>query len=100
MREKLSTLNYNERAWAIDLISYINKISSDDSIIKRAGGEFSIRGGGQSLFPDVILFGDKGTGNILQGWELKMPDTSINDSELISNAIEKAERLGLRSFLV
>lgn len=97
---KLAELNYNERSWAIDLISYINKIIDEDSSIKRAGGEFSLRGDGQTLFPDVILFGDKGTGNILQGWELKMPDTPIGDSELFTNAKEKATRLGLNSFLL
>ena len=99
MTNSPSTLKYNERSWAIDVISFINSICSNEHNIKRAGGEFSIRGG-QTLFPDVILFGDKGNGNILQGWELKMPDTPINDQDLIENAIEKAQRLGLTSFLV
>ena len=54
---KPAELKYNERSWAIDIISYINNYVDSDSIIKRAGGEFSISGGGQALFPDVILFG-------------------------------------------
>lgn len=76
-------LKYNERAWAIDVISYINSIVSDDSSIKRAGGEFSLHGNGQALFPDILLFGGNGISEVLQGWELKMPDTSIDDKLFI-----------------
>lgn len=95
-----SKLQYNERAWAIDLISAINKSISTGENIQRASGEFSLGGSGQTLFPDVILFGNASNGSILQGWELKMPDTAIDDAELLNNAAEKALRLGLNSFLV
>lgn len=47
-----------------------------------------------------MLYGDIGFGLVRQGWELKMPDTHINDVELIKNAQEKASRLNLNSFLV
>ena len=57
-------------------------------------------GRGQALFPDLLLFGDRGTGHILQGWELKMPDTPIDNIEFYENAKEKAMRLGLSSFLL
>ena len=97
---KKPKLQYNERSWAIDLISATNKILTPNDIIQRAGGEFSLGGSGQTLFPDVILFGNASNGSILQGWELKMPDTAIDDEELLQNAIEKAHRLGLNSFLV
>ncbi|MPL59586.1 hypothetical protein SDC9_05140 [bioreactor metagenome] len=97
---KNTGLNYNERSWAIDLISYLNSLVAVDDSIKRFGGEYSLISSGQALFPDVLLFGDSGTGNILQGWELKMPDTSIDDVEFIENATEKAKRLGLNSFLL
>ena len=52
------------------------------------------------MFPDVLLFGDKSTNMILQGWELKMPDTKIDDPELLSNATKKAQALKLDSFLL
>jgi hypothetical protein len=97
---KPAELKYNERSWAIDLISHINQIIPDAGIINRAGGEFSLVGRGQALFPDVLLFGDHGTGHILQGWELKMPDTPIDNVEFYENAKEKAMRLGLSSFLL
>lgn len=92
-------LNYNERAWAIDLISEINihcRLAGDK--IWRASGERGLKANGQqTLFPDVLLHGSSG---VLHGWELKMPDTDINDSEFIKNAKKKAEMLGSYSFLL
>lgn len=53
-----SHLNYNERAWAIDVISEINLICTKNNLaIKKAGGENTLSmQGGKSLFPDVLLF--------------------------------------------
>ena len=97
----MPVVNYNERSWAIDVISHINVyLSNRDKNIKGAGGENTIKNDRSSLFPDVLLFGDKNQGEIIQGWELKMPDTAINDSGLISNAILKANILGLDSFVL
>jgi len=102
MRSK-GEMRENERSWAIDLISQINTYvceNSEDSIIQHAGGEMSLSTGIGSLFPDTLLFGDKGKTRILQGWELKYPDTNIDDQELISNAKIKADLLGVNSFLL
>jgi len=91
---------YNERSWAIDLISYINSILDKSKPVQRAGGEYSISIDSQVLFPDVLLFGDSTAGTVLQGWELKMPDTPITDINFIDNATVKARNLGLNSFLL
>jgi len=92
---------YNERSWAIDLIGHIKNVASQvNRSIKDAGGENTIQGDGGSLFPDVLLFGDRATARILQGWELKMPNTSIHDAGFRDNAEEKARALGLDSFLL
>lgn len=92
---------YNERSWAIDLIGYIKQVlSSLNCSIKDAGGEQTIRTDGGNLFPDVLLFGDKSLALILQGWELKMPDTRIDDLDFIHNAKIKALALGLDSFVL
>ncbi len=92
---------YNERSWAIDLIGHIKLISCTiNRVIKDAGGEHSINTGSESLFPDVLLFGDKANASILQGWELKMPDTKIDDLEFYNNAKKKAITLGLNSFVL
>lgn len=97
---KNTQFRYNERSWAIDLISFINSIIENEKPIQRAGGEYSVSKDSQTLFPDVLLFGDKSTGNILQGWELKMPDTPVTDAEFIENASVKAKNLALNSFLL
>lgn len=95
-------LNYNERAWAIDVISHINLFCSKNNLfVKKAGGERTLKDlSKKNLFPDVLLYGNEGVGEVIQGWELKMPDTPITDIELIENAKLKANKLGLNSFLL
>ena len=96
----MSNIGYNERSWGIDIISEINSIVSQiNKPIKRASGELTVRGS-NSLFPDVILFGERNMESYIQGWELKFPDTNISDNELIYNATKKAKRLKLNSFLL
>ena len=93
--------NYNERSWAIDVIGHIKLyVGSINRPIKGAGGENTVAREGGVLFPDVLLFGSTGSAKILQGWELKMPDTNINDKEFYNNAKKKAEILGLDSFVL
>ena len=94
-------INYNERSWAIDVISEINSYIKNKSWhFKGAGGENTIINDKKSLFPDVLLFCDETKKTILQGWELKMPNTQINDAELINNAIKKAQILKRESFVL
>ena len=92
----------NERSWAIDLISKINFIvSSNDLMIKKAGGESTISTGrGNTMFPDVILYANQEQSVILQGWELKMPDVLIEDETFIKDAQRKAVALNLNSCLI
>ena len=98
----MTTIRKNERSWAIELISQINQFSSEnDLIIKRAGGESTIsEHRGQSMFPDVILYGDSDLSSILQGWELKMPDVSITDADFVTDAQRKAKALSLNSCVI
>ena len=95
---------FNERAWGIQIITEINRLVSDKSInycVKSAGGEFgTAKSGAATLFPDVLLFGDVSERLIIQGWELKTPETDINDSRLLANAKEKARRMNTGSFVV
>lgn len=91
----------NERSAVIELISEINiYISQYDLLIKRAGGELTLTGNTTALFPDIILFADTIRNSVLQGWEAKMPDISITDATLISNAKQKAILLGVNSFVL
>lgn len=97
----MAKITYNERSWAIDVISEINLFLANKSWhFKSAGGENTINNEKSSLFPDVLIFKDQVKEVILQGWELKMPDTLINDAELISNAIKKAKILQRDSFIL
>lgn len=91
----------NERSAVIELISDINVFISDrDIIIKRAGGELTLTGSHNTLFPDIMLFSDTARTQVLQGWEAKMPDVSITDEDLIKNATQKAMLLGVNSFVL
>ncbi len=95
----MSRVTYNERSWAIDIISEITLFSSKlNKPIKRAGGESTINTGKKRFFPDVLLYGE--SSDILMGWELKMPDTSISDTNFIENAKIKADILKLNGFLL
>ena len=95
-------VNYNERSWAIEMISQINTIASNnDLLIKRAGGESTIAVDAKlRMFPDVILYGDKELSSILQGWELKMPDVPITDDTFVNDAQRKARFLHLDSCVI
>lgn len=97
----MTSVRQNERSWVISLISDINQmLSRRTMLIRRAGGEATVRSGGRSMFPDMMLYGDTQQTNILQGWEVKMPDVSIADPDFISNAQQKAVTLGLNSFVL
>lgn len=50
-------VNKNERSWAIEMISQINSIvSQNDLLIKRAGGESTISVDSKlRMFPDVTI---------------------------------------------
>lgn len=92
---------YNERSWVIDIISEANLfLVGTDRAICRFGGENTLKSNSGNLFPDVLIYGEGTTGIILQGWELKMPDTPITDSTLIENAKQKANIIRTNSFLI
>ncbi|MDU5082834.1 N-6 DNA methylase [uncultured Tissierella sp.] len=97
----MTEVRWNERSWAIELISEINMMLSTLTLnIKKAGGENSVSAGGKTLFPDLLLYSDRAGTNIIQGWELKLPDISTTDEELILNASKKAKMLNLNSFFL
>lgn len=54
---------------------------------------------GRTKFPDILLFVDKTSGIVFNGWELKFPDTPVDDTDMLENALEKAKRLQSESFV-
>lgn len=92
----------NERSHVIDLITLMNSILQRSTLqVKAAGGERTIAVGRNNImFPDLLLYGDTNRTVILQGWEVKLPDTSITNEVFINDAIRKARSLNLNSFFI
>lgn len=97
----------NERSEGGELISEANLIFNQNNWgMKKAVGELSLKTKNAkdlrnvTLFPDVIIFADENKLVPIMGWELKMPDVPIDDAEFISNARDKADRLGTSVFVL
>ena len=76
----------NERSEGGELISEANLIFNQNNWgMKKAVGELSLKTKNAkdlrnaTLFPDVIIFADENKLVPIMGWELKMPDTPIDD---------------------
>lgn len=91
----------NERDWAGQLISWLKSaIDNKETIFQDATNDTSLRlESGKTKYPDILLFTDKISGIVFNGWELKFPDTPVDDSEMLKNALEKAKRLNSESFV-
>lgn len=96
-----SVIKWNERAWAGQLISWIKSaIEKKVTIFQGATNDSSVKmETGRTKFPDVLLFTDKVSGIVFNGWELKFPDTPVDDSTMLENALEKAKKLHSDSFV-
>ncbi|MBQ3113545.1 MAG: N-6 DNA methylase [Phascolarctobacterium sp.] len=91
----------NERSEAIELIKFMDStVQQNTWQIKSVGGESTLNTGKRRMFPDVFIYGDLARTKVLQGWEVKMPDVSINNSEFIADAQRKADVLGVNSCFI
>lgn len=91
----------NERDWAGQLISWIKSaIDRKTTVFQDATNDTSVKmKSGRTKFPDILLFVDKTSGVIFNGWELKFPDTAVDDAVMLENALEKAQKLHSDSFV-
>jgi hypothetical protein len=91
----------NERDWAGQLISWIKSaIENSKTVFKDATNDTGVKmDSGRTKFPDILLFTDRVSGIIFNGWELKFPDTAVDDSDMLENALEKAKKLKSDSFV-
>lgn len=91
----------NERDWAGQLISWIKSaIDKKTTVFQDATNDTGIKmKSGRTKFPDILLFVDKTSGVIFNGWELKFPDTAVDDTVMLENALEKAHKLHSDSFV-
>ena len=94
-------MKLNERAWAGQIISWIKQsINDGTTLFQDATNDEGIKlASGKTKFPDVLLFIDKISGIVFNGWELKFPDTEADNVEMLENALEKAEKLQSNSFV-
>ncbi|MBC7524540.1 MAG: SAM-dependent DNA methyltransferase [Flavobacterium sp.] len=94
-------MKLNERAWAGQIISWIKQsINDGTTLFQDATNDEGLKlASGRTKFPDVLLFIDKISGIVFNGWELKFPDTEADNTEMLENALEKAERLESDSFV-
>ena len=79
------SLKRNERDWAGQLISWLKAaIEKKQTIFQDATNDTSVKmKSGKTKFPDILLFTDKTSGIIFNGWELKFPDTPVDDAEML-----------------
>lgn len=91
----------NERDWAGQLISWIKSaIDRKTTVFQDATNDTGVKmKSGRTKFPDILLFVDKTSGVIFNGWELKFPDTAVDDTVMLENALEKAHKLLSDSFV-
>lgn len=94
-------MKLNERSWAGQIISWIKQsINSGTTLFQDATNDEGLKvTSGRTKFPDILLFTDKVSGIVFNGWELKFPDTPADDVDMLENALEKAERLKSDSFV-
>ncbi len=94
-------MKLNERAWSGQIIAWIKEaINNGTTVFQEATNDEGIKvASGRTKFPDILLFTDKISGVVFNGWELKFPDTVVDDIEMLENALEKAERLKSNSFV-
>lgn len=94
-------IKINERTFAGHIIGWIRQsISEGRTIFQDATNDSGIKvESGRTKFPDILLFSDKIAGVVFNGWELKFPDTPVDNLELLENALEKAKQLRSSSFV-
>jgi type I restriction-modification system DNA methylase subunit len=91
----------NERTWTGKIIAWITEaITNGVTVFQEATNDAGIKlDSGVTKFPDILLFTDKVSGIVFNGWELKFPDTPADDREMLLNALEKAKKLQSNSFV-
>lgn len=96
-----NSIRRNERDWAGQLISWIKSaIDKKATVFQDVTNDTGVKlESGRTKFPDILLFTDKISGVIFNGWELKFPDTAVDDPTMLENALEKAKKLKSESFV-
>jgi hypothetical protein len=101
MNTEKNRIKINERTFAGNIIGWLQiAIRDGRTIFEDATNDSGIKvESGRTKFPDILLFSNKISGIVVNGWELKFPDTPVDDSTLLENALEKAKKLKSNSFV-
>lgn len=91
----------NERVWNGYLVGWIREaVANGQTIFEDATNDEGLKADDdRTRFPDVLLFLNKVSGLVFNGWELKFPDTAVDDRAMLENALEKAKHLKSNSFV-
>ncbi len=90
----------NEREFQGKVIHWIlEQISHGGLPFKNATNDSSLYGLETTRFPDVLLTLDFECRRPFCGWELKTPKTDARDSELLKDAVEKAQTINAKYFV-
>ncbi|GAB1443160.1 hypothetical protein MASR2M39_19990 [Ignavibacteriales bacterium] len=97
----INQIKINERTFAGHIIGWLQMaIREGKTVFQDATNDSGVKlESGRTKFPDILLFSNKTSGIVFNGWELKFPDTRIDDISLLENALEKAKRLNSNSFV-
>jgi hypothetical protein len=100
VRQRLTKTKANEREFQGQVITWINtQISHGGLPFKKAINDPGLYGLPTTRFPDVLLTLDFECRQSFCGWELKTPKTDARDSELLKDAVEKAQTIDAKYFV-
>ena len=97
----MPTVKANEREFMSQVISWLNEfLSSGTYPFETASSDPSIKMSGEKTkFPDVLIWRNRLAKQGFCGWELKTPATTVDDSDLLENAAEKATAMNANYFV-
>jgi len=79
--------------------SWLNEIIKATTSFEEATPDFSLKSGDRTVFPDLVIWINRGAGQAFINWEFKGPEIPADDPELIKGALEKAYALNTKYFI-
>ncbi|MCK4294520.1 MAG: N-6 DNA methylase [Planctomycetes bacterium] len=90
----------NEREFVGQAVHWVKKQIDEGGLpFRNATNDSSLYGLPTVQFPDVLVTEDFECKEPFCGWECKTPKTDVRDTELLKNAVKKAQLLGAKYFV-
>lgn len=90
----------NERSFVSKLATAATLRVSEFRHVKTLRADATLSADEGNRYPDLLLCTEASSATILQNWEFKFPDTSIDDSAFFENAKMKSQLLLTHSFVL